>query len=208
MTISATTQGIRPGVATSSTRPTVPFDGQVISETDTDTLQIYKGSAWGPASGVVLIETLSPSAAATTQFTTGSLSSTYKFYTVKYNLNNQFSTNLRSAGSTITAANYTKWVIGSTSTDVGSGDYVPSGTSMVSYNRDGFIYRGTLELHDPSVSQTQIIYQTGGYVGYSGATNQNSYTTFTYDVAQAYDSLLFTATAGTLTGTIKLYGWS
>jgi hypothetical protein len=35
MTISATTQGIRPGVATSSTRPAVPFDGQVIFETDT-----------------------------------------------------------------------------------------------------------------------------------------------------------------------------
>ena len=46
MTISATTQGIRPGVATSTTRPAVPFDGQVISETDTDTLKVYNGSSW------------------------------------------------------------------------------------------------------------------------------------------------------------------
>lgn len=46
MTISATTQGLRMGVATSSSRPTVPFDGQVISETDTDSLKVYNGTAW------------------------------------------------------------------------------------------------------------------------------------------------------------------
>ena len=46
MTISATTQGLRMGVATSSSRPTVPFDGQVISETDTDSLQVYNGTSW------------------------------------------------------------------------------------------------------------------------------------------------------------------
>ena len=46
MTISATTQGLRMGVATSSSRPTVPFDGQVISETDTDSLKVYNGTSW------------------------------------------------------------------------------------------------------------------------------------------------------------------
>jgi len=46
MTISATTQGIKPGVCLSSSRPAVPFDGQVISETDTDSLAVYNGSAW------------------------------------------------------------------------------------------------------------------------------------------------------------------
>ena len=46
MTISATTQGLRMGVATSSSRPTVPFDGQVISETDTDSLVVYNGTSW------------------------------------------------------------------------------------------------------------------------------------------------------------------
>ena len=46
MTISATTQGIKPGVTTSTNRPTVPFDGQVISETDTDSLKVYNGTSW------------------------------------------------------------------------------------------------------------------------------------------------------------------
>ena len=46
MTISATTQGLRPGVCTSSNRPVTPFEGQMIYETDTDVLSIWNGSAW------------------------------------------------------------------------------------------------------------------------------------------------------------------
>jgi len=37
---------IQPGVCTSSTRPTSPFEGQAIYETDTDLLRIWNGSAW------------------------------------------------------------------------------------------------------------------------------------------------------------------
>lgn len=40
---------IRPGVVTSSTRPSVPFDGQLIYETDTDKLLVYNGSSWATA---------------------------------------------------------------------------------------------------------------------------------------------------------------
>ena len=46
MTISATTQGLRPGVCTSSNRPVTPFEGQTIYETDTDLTLVYSGSAW------------------------------------------------------------------------------------------------------------------------------------------------------------------
>jgi hypothetical protein len=46
MTISATTQGIKPGVCLSTSRPANPFDGQVIYETDTDTVLVYEGSSW------------------------------------------------------------------------------------------------------------------------------------------------------------------
>jgi hypothetical protein len=46
---------LKTGVCTSTTRPAVPFDGQTISETDTDSLQVYKGSAWAPVSGLQYI---------------------------------------------------------------------------------------------------------------------------------------------------------
>ena len=46
---------IRPGVCTSTTRPTVPYEGQLIYETDTDRVASYNGSAWVyTATGAVL----------------------------------------------------------------------------------------------------------------------------------------------------------
>jgi len=40
------TGSLTPGVCTSSTRPTAPFEGQMIFETDTNRLIIYNGSHW------------------------------------------------------------------------------------------------------------------------------------------------------------------
>jgi hypothetical protein len=37
---------LKPGVCTSSTRPSSPFEGQMIYETDTDILAIWNGTAW------------------------------------------------------------------------------------------------------------------------------------------------------------------
>ncbi len=51
---------IQPGVCTSGTRPTAPFEGQMIYETDTDVLAIWNGTAWRimgastPTNGTVL----------------------------------------------------------------------------------------------------------------------------------------------------------
>lgn len=65
---------------TSSTRPATPFDGQIISETDTDTLQIYKGSAWGSPTGLVRIGSATLSGASTN--ITSVFSTTYKNYKI------------------------------------------------------------------------------------------------------------------------------
>jgi hypothetical protein len=46
MAISSNTTGLRPGVCTSTTRPTAPYEGQMIYTTDLDTLEIWTGSAW------------------------------------------------------------------------------------------------------------------------------------------------------------------
>ena len=46
MAISNSGVGIRPGVCTSSTRPTAPYEGQMIFETDTDKVLVCNGSAW------------------------------------------------------------------------------------------------------------------------------------------------------------------
>jgi hypothetical protein len=46
MTISATSQGLRPGVCLSTSRPSTPFDGMMIYETDTNLVRIWNGTAW------------------------------------------------------------------------------------------------------------------------------------------------------------------
>jgi microcystin-dependent protein len=46
MAISNNSTGIRPGVCTSTTRPTAPYVGQLIFETDTFVLKYWTGSAW------------------------------------------------------------------------------------------------------------------------------------------------------------------
>lgn len=46
MAISSNATGLRPGVCTSTTRPTAPYTGQLIFETDTFKLQFWNGSAW------------------------------------------------------------------------------------------------------------------------------------------------------------------
>lgn len=46
MPISSNNVGLRPGVCTSTTRPTTPYTGQIIYETDTGYLRVWDGSAW------------------------------------------------------------------------------------------------------------------------------------------------------------------
>jgi hypothetical protein len=49
--ISNLTQGARPGICTSTSRPTNPYEGFMIYETDTDLTYIWGGSAWQQVSG-------------------------------------------------------------------------------------------------------------------------------------------------------------
>jgi hypothetical protein len=42
---------LKPGVCTSSTRPSNPYEGQFIYETNTDALLVYNGTAWVVPSG-------------------------------------------------------------------------------------------------------------------------------------------------------------
>ena len=60
MSISNNSTGLRPGVCLSSSRPTAPYKGQMVYETDTDMVAIWNGTAWRyisattPTNGTVL----------------------------------------------------------------------------------------------------------------------------------------------------------
>jgi len=187
-------------------------EGQYAYLESTNATQFYDGAAWQPVGtqSVTLIETLSPSAAATAQFTTGSFSSTYKFYTVKYVLNTTFSVQLRNAGTTITAANYIRGALQNSTGNSVSGGYSSGLTSMAwqTSTTGPANYEGSVDCFDASVSRAQSFVHGSRWALFSGATQASDYVIFNYNSAQVFDSLLFTATSGTLTGTIKLYGWA
>jgi hypothetical protein len=60
MSVSNLSTGMRPGVCLSTSRPTVPYEGQMIYETDTDMVAIWNGTSWRyvsattPTNGTVL----------------------------------------------------------------------------------------------------------------------------------------------------------
>ena len=51
MAINSLSTGFRPGVCTSSTRPTAPYTGQMIFETDTSAILFWNGTSWQGAFG-------------------------------------------------------------------------------------------------------------------------------------------------------------
>jgi len=187
-------------------------EGQFAYIEATDTTQFYDGAAWQPvgAQTVALIETLTPSAAATAQFTTGSISSAYSYYTIFYVLSNGFRINLRSGGSTITAANYNLQEIGATTGSATVNSVVAGQTSWPIYDATTpstvsnsftfFNYAG-------SATQYPTLVKNATFQHWSGPTNATLVGNGQYNATQAVDSLLFTPSTGTLTGTIKLYGW-
>lgn len=75
---------IKPGVCTSTTRPSVPYEGQLIYETDTDRVAAYNGSAWvyTATSGLVYLTGVSFSSQTTVSFANDVFSSTYTRYRV------------------------------------------------------------------------------------------------------------------------------
>lgn len=188
-------------------------EGQLCYLESTNVVQYYDGAAWatvGPStsSGLVLIETLSPSAVTTAQFTTGNLSSTYLTYLVTVNVtgasNSTFVCQMRNAGTTITAANYQHYFLGS---DNAGGSAALAQTGQTSWNFgnvDATIANvGTHYFFSPSVSRN-----VQGLAHYNTTSATNAYFRIgglRYNGNQVFDSLLFTAGAN-MTGTIKLYG--
>jgi len=206
MTISATTQGIKPGVTTSTNRPTVPFDGQVISETDTDSLQVYKGSAWGQVSGLVLISSTTIGTAVSSVTVSNAFSATYDSYKIIVSGGSASSDNaMKMTFGSTTSGYYSFIVYGSYASNTVLGLAQSADTSFATiggYETQQIF--ANIDVTAPFLTETtevrgSVRYLTvyGNFVGV--LSNQTSYTAFT-----------LTTTGGhTWTGgTVKVYGYA
>ena len=229
MTISATTQGLRMGVATSSSRPTVPFDGQVISETDTDSLKVYNGSAW---TGISALTPVIPTSVTVTGGTgtfstsTGTVTATgvndvmlNGVFTSKYNAyrvlfqgsatTNSFLKARFSTGGTVnSSANYASSQV--------RNSYATGTFSVYSYST-GDVYFSVADVvgTSPNVSGTVIMdIGTPFNAAYTSMTSHSAREDYfyvfggNYKATTSFDGIWFAPSTTPMTVTITVYGYN
>jgi len=224
MTISATTQGLRMGVATSSSRPTVPFDGQVISETDTDQLKVYNGTAWIGVGGFVPVVPTSVAVGSGTgtanalgqvTFTTvssvslnGVFTSAYKNYGIVISLVTSGAATdiymrLRASGTdNSTASSYVNQVVYGTGATLSTQRDTLTQWSIINQTTSTTVSANNLTLFQPQLATATGILGMG-LSAQSAAYSWDSHGTHNQTVA--YDGFTLIAQTGTTTGTVSVY---
>ena len=206
---------IKPGVVTSSTRPSNPYVGQLIFETDTNRLAVYNGSSWimladaDTPPGLELVKTQTIGTAVTSVEVTSAFSSTYDNYLIT--LNGGVASTTVDLGMQLgsqTTGYYGFLVYGSANGNSVSGEgnnnvsnfkYFGGGTTA---GLDAYVV-----VKNPFLTtQTTLISQTTRpgtitNMAYSSYSAYNSATT-------SFTSFTISPNTGTLTGgTIRVYGY-
>jgi len=195
---------IKPGVVTSSTRPSSPFVGQLIYETDTNRLAAYNGSAWITQNGLVRVGggTLS----STSTLISSLFSATYSAYLV---LGSGVSTTTSTISLQMgtTATGYYQGAGGATYAGVADFLNRNNNTAWYFFGGSGSAtrYGGiNVVLTNPNAAQETAMYfntqqslTTGGaYAGGGYLADQTQYTSLTF------------SSSGTMAGTINVYGYA
>jgi hypothetical protein len=206
----------KPGVCTSTTRPAVPYTGQVIFETDTNKMLVWNTSAWvipnSPAQNPQGLELVAATTFTTSSnpFINGCFSSTYDNYRILISLSTSASTNLR-----------IRWRYGTSTTDT-TAKYDRFGatlsgatvTTMVSTSETSFypvsttsgateLAPVTIDFYSPNVA-IQSVAQSNGWNTSSGATHLVN---CRMNNTTQYTGLELFVDSGTLTGSIRVYGY-
>lgn len=202
---------IRPGVVTSSTRPSVPFEGQLIYETDTDLLRAYNGAAWVTQGGLAVVQPETALSAAATLTLDNCFTSTFTNYRLHLNITGASSTTmglqLRSGGVT-TATNYARQGIDATGTTVATSRVTGQTNLDIGYIENDF--RGTtiIEIFQPQLAQFTNFFCQNIYSSGTSTTAVLWYQiSGIHSSATSFDGFIITFGANA-TGTYSLYGYS
>jgi len=210
---------IKPGVCTSTTRPSVPYEGQLIYETDTDKLATYNGSAWSyvGGGGLVYLTGTVFTAQTTVAFPSSTFTSTYDYYLVMLDVSgdsaaSNLSLQVRDNGGTKSTGNYYGGGVGQlfnntqSTFGVNSASSFPlmQATTAISRKRCGW----TIFVSSPASTTKATIWngtatadpQTGASIGgwhFGGS----------YEVNEAHTGLVFTFSVAS-SGLYRVYGLS
>lgn len=199
---------IKPGVVTSSTRPSSPFVGQLIYETDTARLAAYNGSAWVTQNALQLVKTQTIGSAVSSVAVSDVFSATYDAYKIIITggVTSASAAILRfTLGATVT--NYYWAQNGRTFADVDNSG--ASGGSAVAWRGGGGsskILNMNVDLVGPFLSEET--YFTGQYL-FPTSTGSTFNVTGFLDNTTSYTAFTLTPDSGTITGgTIRVYGYA
>lgn len=215
------TLGLRPGVCTSTTRPSSPFDGQVIYETDTDRIATYDSSVWVYKTGVrppglVHITNGTFSAATSFSLPNNTFTSTYENYRLHVTVNtvtsgSTFTLRMRSSGTDFSGTDYRATFSGLD--EFGNARSVLTTSSSTAFgvgqSSTAARYSMSLDIMSPQVAQItringQFQYLETGNGHHAFLSGAGIVVTTTQ-----YDSLTFiSSVSSSISGTYFVYGYT
>jgi len=217
--------GLKPGVCTSTTRPSNPFEGQMIYETDTDKVLIYNGTAWvipnsstTNPTGLEFVSSTTIAALSTTTSVSNCFSADYLNYRVLFTAtvataNIRMRLNYRDSGGDVTTANYqfgAGGLIGSASWGVDySGTSGQTSTLLGESGLAGSRFSLSMDVYNPfATDHTTALWQSGGTL--QPATTPSItmvVTNYTATTSMTGFTIQRNSGTGTFSGVIKVYGY-
>ena len=209
---------IKPGVCTSTTRPSVPYEGQLIYETDTDRVAAWNGSAWvyetavGGPPGLVYLTGATFTTVTSVSLPNSTFTSTYRNYRIVLQISNVANTTastirLRASGADNTTSNYRSVIIGLSDSNVTNNSTSQGTSSWLGIGANTSTAAAmTVDVMAPQVTQqTQlfgvIAYSNAGYGHIGGLLSGNFIATTSFDAL----SFIF---AGNTDGNYRVYGYA
>jgi hypothetical protein len=201
---------IKPGVVTSSTRPSSPFVGQLIYETDTARVAAYNGSDWVTQNGLQLVKAQTIGSAVSSVTVSSAFSATYDAYKIVVTggagSTNQTLTLTLGSASTGYYASYFRTTTFSNAAYDGQILNNGAGWSESGYGTTSGLGMN-IELQSPFLAKTTIlggVYQRGN----TTAVGMGTFSGFLNDTT-SYTAFTITPSSGTMTGgTVRVYGYA
>jgi hypothetical protein len=203
---------IKPGVVTSSTRPSAPYNGQVVYETDTGNPLVYNGSAWVAFGGGLRYITQATPSAVQTVSINNCFTSAYSNYLLVIDTTatvgaGYLMARLRLSG-TDAITNYSSQRIGAQGTGTfGNADVTGTEEFVIGYIDSGFPASSaqSVNVFSPALARVTTV------TSLAGTKNSGGPLIFAFwghhTTATAYDGITIFTDATSFTGTIRVYGY-
>lgn len=205
---------IKPGVCTSSTRPSVPYEGQLIYETDTDRVASWNGSAWvyTATGGLITVKGETAFSNVANVTADGVFTSAYTNYRmiIRFQISvGQLSFQLRAATVDATTNYSTQSIVANGATLSGARTTSTSNANIGNNGNGAFWGLAVVELSgpqlaEPTLYQSQFLRQDGNYT--TATVIQNYYGN--HSDSTSYDGIKLLGTSANITGSYTIYGYA